>query len=72
LFRNDCSIIYSYFFNHFLNFNAGKSFALIIGIDNYEKYTSLEFAVNDAEAVAERLKETGFDNITVILDKEAT
>ncbi|MFC1877773.1 caspase family protein, partial [Thermodesulfobacteriota bacterium] len=49
-----------------------KSFALVIGIDNYEKWPPLEFAVNDARSFAEELKETGFDNITVILDKEAT
>ena len=50
----------------------GKSFAIVIGINAYEKWPSLEFAVNDARAVAERLKETGFDHITIILDKEAT
>ena len=50
----------------------GKSFAVVIGINSYEKWPSLEFAVNDAKAIAEKLKETGFDHITVILDKEAT
>ena len=50
----------------------GKSFAVVIGINSYEKWPSLEFAVNDAKAITERLKETGFDHITVILDKEAT
>ncbi|MBT3368081.1 MAG: tetratricopeptide repeat protein [Nitrospina sp.] len=50
----------------------GKSFAVVIGINSYEKWPSLEFAVNDAKAITEKLKETGFDHITVILDKEAT
>jgi hypothetical protein len=50
----------------------GKSFAVVIGIDNYKKWPLLEFAVNDAKAVTEELKKTGFDNITVILDNEAT
>jgi len=50
----------------------GKSFAIVIGINNYEKWPSLEFAVNDAKAIKEKLKESGFDQITVILDKEAT
>ncbi|MBW1780602.1 MAG: caspase family protein [Deltaproteobacteria bacterium] len=50
----------------------GKSFAVVIGINAYEKWPSLEFAVNDARAITEKLKESGFDHITVILDKEAT
>jgi hypothetical protein len=50
----------------------GKSFAVVIGINSYEKWPSLEFAVNDAKAITKRLKETGFEHITVILDKEAT
>ena len=50
----------------------GKSFAVVIGINNYEKWPSLEFAVADAGAVREKLEDTGFDEITTILDKEAT
>ncbi|MDZ7697818.1 MAG: caspase family protein [Deltaproteobacteria bacterium] len=50
----------------------GKSFAVVIGINKYEKWPSLEFAVNDAMAVSEKLKKSGFDEIIVILDKEAT
>ena len=49
-----------------------KSFAVVIGINNYEKWPSLEFAVSDAGAVREKLKDTGFDEIITILDKEAT
>jgi len=50
----------------------GKSFAVVIGINNYEKWPSLEFAVADAGAVREKLEATGFDKVTTILDKEAT
>jgi len=50
----------------------GKSFAIVIGINSYEKWPSLEFAVNDAKAITKKLRETGFGHITVILDKEAT
>jgi len=50
----------------------GKSFAVVIGINRYEKWPSLEFAVNDAKAITEKLKASGFDHITVILDNEAT
>jgi tetratricopeptide (TPR) repeat protein len=50
----------------------GESFAVVIGIDNYEKWPSLEFAVADAGAVRQKFKETGFDQITTIFNKEAT
>ena len=49
-----------------------KSFAVIIGVNNYEKWPALEFAVNDAKAVRRRLELTGFEEITIIFDKEAT
>ena len=50
----------------------GKSFAVVIGINRYEKVPVLEFAVKDATAIRKRLEETGFDQITMILDNEAT
>ncbi len=50
----------------------GKSYALVIGINNYEKWPALEFAVADARAVQEKLRSSGFDNIEIILDREAT
>ena len=50
----------------------GKSFAVVIGIDHYEKWPGLEFAVADARAVRDTLQKTGFDDITLITDKEAT
>ncbi len=50
----------------------GKSFAVVIGINEYEKWPGLEFAVADARAVENTLQQTGFDNITLITDREAT
>ena len=49
-----------------------KSLAIVIGIDNYEKWPVLEFAAADAKAVKQRLHETGFDHIITILNEEAT
>ncbi len=50
----------------------GRSYAVVIGINNYEKWPSLEFAAADAEAIRYKLEETGFNHITTILNKEAT
>ena len=49
-----------------------RSFAVVIGINNYEKWPTLEFAVEDAKAIRKKFEESGFDEITTILDKEAT
>lgn len=49
-----------------------KSFAVVIGINQYTKAPPLEFAVSDARAVQSKLKMTGFDDIAVILDRDAT
>jgi S1-C subfamily serine protease/uncharacterized caspase-like protein len=48
-----------------------QSYAVIIGINAYEKWPSLEYAVNDAKSIQKRLKEMGFDTIT-LLDNNAT
>jgi len=50
----------------------GRSFAIVIGINQYEKWPGLEFAVADADAVRNTLQKTGFDDITIIVDKGAT
>jgi hypothetical protein len=50
----------------------GKSIAVVIGINGYEKWPPLEYAMQDAKAIQKRLREIGFDNVTLILDKEAT
>lgn len=49
-----------------------KSWAVVIGINRYERWPGLEYAVNDANAVATKLKELGFDEVIKILDKDAT
>lgn len=49
-----------------------KSFAVVIGINNYTKWPVLEFAVRDAKAIQKKLQESGFDEIITLLDKDAT
>ncbi len=49
-----------------------KSIAVVIGINDYEKWPALEFAVRDAKAIKKKLEESGFDEIITLLDKEAT
>jgi tetratricopeptide (TPR) repeat protein len=49
-----------------------NSYAVVIGINDYEKWPALEFAVNDARAIKKKLQGTGFEQITIIFDKEAT
>lgn len=51
-----------------------KSWAVVIGINNYQKWPKLEYAVNDAESVAKLLYKLGFgkDDVIMLLDKEAT
>ncbi|MCX5808027.1 MAG: caspase family protein [Proteobacteria bacterium] len=48
----------------------GNYYAIIIGINNYEKWPKLKTAVNDAETLAKTLKEHyGFKDVTLISDK---
>ncbi len=49
-----------------------KSWAVVIGINTYQQWPELAYAVSDAEAVAKRLKKLGFDEIILLLDQEAT
>ena len=48
-----------------------KSYAVIIGIDKYEKWPSLEYAVNDARLVEKKLMDLGFKTV-VLTDERAT
>ncbi len=48
------------------------SVAIVIGINKYSKWPSLEFAVSDAEAVIEKLRGLGFHYIIELYDQEAT
>lgn len=43
-----------------------KSYAVVIGINNYDKWPSLEYAVNDAKAMERKLKSLGFETTTLI------
>ena len=49
-----------------------KSLAVVIGINQYDKWPALEFAAADAKAIKDTLHNTGFDEVTLILDKDAT
>jgi hypothetical protein len=49
-----------------------KSWAIVIGINKYKVWPPLEYAVRDAQAVAQKLRENGFDEVIEILDKDAT
>ena len=49
----------------------GKSIALVIGIDQYQEMTPLTGAVRDAKAMAEVLRDQGFD-VHLLLDGQAT
>jgi len=55
--------------------NIGNIWAAIIGIQDYKKIRKLDYAVNDAVAMADYLKshlEVPSDHIHVLLDEEAT
>ncbi|MAF20946.1 MAG: hypothetical protein CMI55_04775 [Parcubacteria group bacterium] len=49
-----------------------KSWAVVIGINKYEKWPGLEYAVNDAKSVESHLADFGFDEIITLMDSEAT
>jgi uncharacterized caspase-like protein len=49
----------------------GNSYAVIIGVNAYDKWPSLEYAVKDARAMEEKLKSLGFQT-TILLDQHAT
>jgi len=49
-----------------------KSVAVVIGVDQYEKWPPLEFAVADALSIKAVFEKAGFDQIITILDEQAT
>lgn len=49
-----------------------KSWAVVIGINRYNIWPPLQYAVKDALATETKLREMGFDEIITLLDKEAT
>ena len=48
------------------------SIGVVIGINKYQSWPSLEFSVNDARAIKNRLIEEGFDTVFELYDEEAT
>ncbi|HTO13578.1 MAG TPA: caspase family protein [Candidatus Binatia bacterium] len=51
---------------------AGASWAVVIGINRYDRAERLNYAVNDARSVAAALPRLGFNEVRVLLDGEAT
>jgi hypothetical protein len=49
-----------------------KSWAVVIGINDYQHWPKLQYAVNDAQSIQELLKQQGFDEVITLLDGEAT
>ena len=50
----------------------GKSWAVVIGINEYQKWPKLKYAVNDARSMGDVLHKIGFDEVIMLLDSEAT
>lgn len=50
----------------------GRSWALVVGINDYQYADALNAAVNDARSVAEALPRLGFHDVRVLLDTQAT
>lgn len=48
------------------------SIAVVIGINKYSVWPSLEFAVSDARAIKDKLYALGFDRVIELYDQEAT
>jgi len=46
--------------------------AVVVGINNYSSFPSLEFARNDAQSIRDSLTKLGFDKIIEIYDRDAT
>ncbi len=46
--------------------------AVVIGINKYNPWPGLEFAVNDAKAIKDKLSKMGYDKIIKLYDREAT
>ena len=49
-----------------------KSWAVVIGINAYEKWPRLQYAVKDAQEVKKRLSRFGFNEVITLFDQEAT
>ncbi|WP_390590766.1 caspase family protein [Simiduia litorea] len=52
------------------NINFGKFYALVIGVQNYEKINSLETPINDINAIAETLTKRYNFNVTKVINAD--
>jgi hypothetical protein len=55
-------------------YNSGyrKSWAVLIGINEYQQWPKLRYAVNDAQSVETLVRKLGFDEVIMVLDGDAT
>ncbi|MCP5002975.1 MAG: DUF1566 domain-containing protein [Planctomycetes bacterium] len=58
--------------SHSLSKYYRKSWAVIIGVNDYEKWPGLEYAISDATDVKQHLEKMGFDEIITLMDHDAT
>lgn len=49
-----------------------RKVAVVIGVNKYEMFPPLEFAVNDAKSIRDRLVGMGYDKVIEVYDREAT
>jgi hypothetical protein len=49
-----------------------KSWAVLIGINEYQQWPKLKYAVNDAQAIETLVRKLGFDEVIMVLDREAS
>lgn len=49
-----------------------KSWGVVIGVNKYTYWPGLEYAVNDANRMAAKLRDLGFDEVIKIMDSQAT
>jgi caspase domain-containing protein len=49
-----------------------KSWAVVIGINEYQQWPKLKYAVNDARSIERLVKEIGFNEVIMLLDGDAT
>ena len=56
----------------FQDTNQSKRWAVVIGINGYKQVPPLNYALKDAQAVAEKLEFLGFDKVIRIENESAT
>ena len=51
---------------------SARTYGLVIGVDDYQHLPSLNGAVNDARDIASALRASGVNDVTMLLDRDAT